>query len=174
MKTIEWAYSYGVELQEARRPTEEELSHFNPECRPFMLYGTGAHIPMEHIRSDDFVRQYQMEGRHRYEFPGCGNMAFEISDEEWDAFIVLNEQREAEKSEEQRQSEIRECRELIRRANRQRDIPTAEEVKRRQSAWNDVCNEGGEGYVPTWVTAESVARAKRRLIELGDTEEGAE
>lgn len=46
----------------------------------------------------------------------------------------------------------REAQEIIRLAEQQRDLPTREEVLRRQKKWNDIYNEGGEGYIPIIIT----------------------
>lgn len=52
---------------------------------------------------------------------------------------------------------------VIAEAERQIDIPTREEAQRRMMAYNDVCNEGGAGYVPHIYSLEEYEAAKHLL-----------
>ena len=53
------------------------------------------------------------------------------------------------------------AKEIIKKAEAQRDIPTEKEAAERRRAYNDVHNEGGEGYIPTWITREAYDEAKK-------------
>ena len=46
------------------------------------------------------------------------------------------------------------------KAERQKDIPTKAEAKRRMKQYNDVMNEGGEGYVPCIISLDEYEHAK--------------
>ena len=100
------------------------------------------------------------------ELLGCYNRCYEISDEEWDWLVRLNAQREAAKKEKERQEDIEWYQNIVRKAERQPDIPTPEEAARRCKRWNDVYNEGGYGYVPDIIDSARYARAKQMLQEL--------
>lgn len=52
------------------------------------------------------------------------------------------------------QRDLAEARETVRKAEAQKDIPTQAEARRRIKAYNDLYNEGGEGYVPRIITRE--------------------
>jgi hypothetical protein len=67
------------------------------------------------------------------------------------------------KAEEQKehQAEIERAKELISRAESQKDIPTAAEHKIWARNYNNVVNEGGEGYIPVIITKEQYESAKQ-------------
>jgi hypothetical protein len=44
-------------------------------------------------------------------------------------------------------------------------LPNSEEVKKWRKAYNDINNEGGEGYIPEVVTEQQVEWAKKILAE---------
>lgn len=55
---------------------------------------------------------------------------------------------EAAQAEKHAEEQIAWAQNIIAKAEKQDDIPDYKEAKRRQKAWNDTYNEGGEGYVP--------------------------
>lgn len=57
---------------------------------------------------------------------------------------------------------------LIEEAEKQKDIPSKEEAARRMKHYNDIVNEGGEGYVPHIVSMEEYTKAKKFLEEIGE------
>lgn len=69
----------------------------------------------------------------------------------------------ANKKSEAREEEIAYAKETIAAAEAQSDIPTAKEARARQIQYNDIHNEGGEGYVPRWVSKEEYENAKSIL-----------
>ena len=62
--------------------------------------------------------------------------------------------------------EIEAAERLIAKAEAQADIPSREEAKRRMKRYNDINNEGGEGYVPYIVSREEYEYAKERISKL--------
>jgi len=64
--------------------------------------------------------------------------------------------------------ELVEAKAIIAKAEKQTVIPTWEEEKANRKAYNDVMNEGGEGYVPHRVTVEQVAWAKEIIAAKGE------
>lgn len=62
--------------------------------------------------------------------------------------------------------EIENAEKLIAAAEAQKDIPDRAEAKRRMKRWNDVHNEGGEGYVPHIICREEYEHAKQKLEKL--------
>jgi len=64
-------------------------------------------------------------------------------------------------------AELVEAKAIIAKAEKQTVIPTWEEEKANRKAYNDVMNEGGDGYVPHRITVEQVAWAKDIIAEKG-------
>ena len=53
--------------------------------------------------------------------------------------------------------------EVVAKAEAQHDIPDREEARRRMKVWNDINNEGGEGFVPRIICREEYEAAKEFL-----------
>lgn len=91
--------------------------------------------------------------------------------ESWIAEIIdegkSDEVKAYEKAE--REKEIKEkvdrAKSVIEKAENQRDIPTKKEAKRRMKQYNDIVNEGGEGYVPYIYSLEEYEYAKKIVSE---------
>ena len=65
-------------------------------------------------------------------------------------------------------AELEEAKAIIAKSEKQIVIPTWEEEKANRKAYNDVMNEGGDGYVPHRVTVEQVAWAKEIIAAKGE------
>ncbi len=155
---------YPNELIEVRLPTEEEKAQHCAGWADGLIFGTGNRAPVPYVKYWDIPAEWKT--RDYWALPSCGNRCYEISDEEWDWVVSLNAQREAEKKAKERQEDIEWYQNVIRKAERQPDIPTPEEAASRRKRWNDVYNEGGYGYVPDIIDSARYARAKQRLQEL--------
>ena len=162
--TVEHASSYGISLQTARRLTEEERPEYKAEYQDRMFIGMGDHTALPHLTWDDLpmwgVRQ--ADGS----FPGSGNSVWIITQAEWDALLALEQQRAEEAERKECEETIKYLEATIARAEAQRDIPSRAEAKRQMKAYNDVYNEGGEGYVPHIISREEYEAAKERLHHL--------
>lgn len=165
MKVFEWCYTLDNTLHEARRPTEAEKKRYSADWAENMIFGVGDHIKLPYVSSNDIPHEW-WKTRTIWHFNGFGNQCVEVSDEEWDQLLALNAQREAEKKDQERQEQIRRCQTVIRVAEQQQDIPSPEEAARRRKVWNDIYNEGREGYIPTIIDSARYASAKKRLQEL--------
>lgn len=159
--TIEYTTAYGIELCGARRLTEEEKVHYNPEYRETTLIGTGTHISLPHLKRED------MPGRPSAgEFNGCYNQAWIITQEEWDAYLALEQTRSETEAAKAQADEIAVLEQRKASAEAQSDLPSKEEAARRTQDWINVYNEGGEGYVPHIYTRDEYEAICRRLDEL--------
>ena len=58
----------------------------------------------------------------------------------------------AEKQREEIAKEVERCKKIIEKCENGAMVETEEEANSRCEAWNNVVNEGGSGYVPTWYT----------------------
>lgn len=71
---------------------------------------------------------------------------------------------QAEK-EAERQAEIDEAKKIIEKAGKQDKVMTNAEYAKWRKGYNNLMNEGGEGYIPSLVTAEQLEWAKQVLKE---------
>lgn len=62
--------------------------------------------------------------------------------------------------------EIENAEQIVAAAEAQADIPDRAEARRRMKRWNDIHNEGGEGYVPSIISREEYEQAKQKLEKL--------
>ena len=67
------------------------------------------------------------------------------------------------KEAEEKAWQIAHAKDIVKKAEAQKSIPTAAELRRIQKEWNDVYNEGGEGYVPQMITREQYDDALKVL-----------
>lgn len=159
--TIEQAASYGISLCPARRLTDDEKAHYKPEFQERMFIGAGNHIDLKYVTWRDMPNR-PCDG----EFPGCNNQAWEITKDEWDHYLEMEASRAAVAAEQARQEQIAELETQKVRAEAQVNFPSKEKVDRRTRKWNNVYNEGGEGYVPHIYTRDEYERICARLEEL--------
>lgn len=63
--------------------------------------------------------------------------------------------------------EIARAEEIVKKAEGQTDIPSRKEAERRMKEYNDMVNDGGEGFVPYIVSREEYEDAKETLRKYG-------
>ncbi len=165
MKVYEWCYTMYNSLSEARCLTEAEKKRYTAEWADITIGRVGPVIPLRYVSWRDIPDEW-WRTRKLWYYDGVDNQCVEVSDAEWDWLIGLNAQRGAEEKERERQEQIRRCQTVIRVAEQQRDIPSPKEAARRRKVWNDINNEGGEGFVPTIIDSARYAGAKELLQEL--------
>lgn len=94
--------------------------------------------------------------------------------EKWIAEIIdggkSDEVKAYEKAEKEKEikEKVESAEKTIAKAESQKDIPTKEEAKRRMKQYNDVMNEGGEGYVPYIISVEEYEYAKEIVEKYGN------
>lgn len=72
---------------------------------------------------------------------------------------------EEEEARKELQKRVERAKAVIAKAEAQRDIPDQKEARRRMKVYNDVMNEGGDGYVPYIYSREEYEDAKRLVAE---------
>lgn len=77
---------------------------------------------------------------------------------------------EREQAAKEAREKVEAAKAVIKKAEKQRDIPTAEEARKRMKQWNDIYNEGGEGFVPHIISVEEYNRAKEIVAEYDITQ----
>jgi DNA polymerase III alpha subunit (gram-positive type) len=137
----------------------------------FDLETTGLTIGKDHIVELCYIR-IEPNGCERAETlrfnPGihipkeCSDI-HGITDDDVKHYTALNAAREREAKEKELNDQRNYYRSLIKAAEKQDKLYTAEEAKTRRMAWINVQNEGGEGYVPHFYTIDEVEAAKRWL-----------
>ena len=163
---LEFAYSYGLYIQKARRLTEEERASYSEWFRDYGLVGLGEEIALDELPwNDDLIatiRSRPADG----EFPGCSNSAWIITEKEKEELIARNESNRRVAAQRKKVEEMTCCQRVIAQCEMQRTLYTAEEAKRKRKEYNDRVNEGGEGFVPHFWTVDEYESAKARLQEL--------
>lgn len=101
---------------------------------------------------------------------GHGNTSrlHSITAEQEAELIAISEKNRQVRAAKDAEEEIAKLRDIICCAEAQSDIPDKTEVNRRIKEYNDIYNEGGEGYVPRIISRESYNAAKQRLSQLNN------
>lgn len=155
------AFSYGVSLLRARRLTEEEKAHYTEEYRERGFKPTTDPVELKELDWKD-VRKVLNNRSEDGSFDGCSNFAYIISEDEWDELLALNQELEKKKI----LNELEEYKRILAVYEKQEKLYTAEEAKEQRKRYNDVHNEGGEGYVPPYYTIEQYNCYKDKVSEL--------
>lgn len=161
----EVAYSYGVSLCKARRFTEEEKNDYAEWFKDKGFVKISDSTDLKCIAWVD-VRELLKERKDDGSFNGCSNCVYIVSEDEWKALVELNEKKRAEKEKKETEESIAECRKIIEQCEKQEKLYTKEEAVKKRKDYNNLYNEGGEGYVPHFYTIEEYELTKTKLNEL--------
>lgn len=168
-KYIVLSDAYPFTLCHARRLTEEEKKRYTKESRDFILVAVGESIDLDDIpgyQLFEIIEKRDCTGT----LNGCQNNCYEITEEEWDRLIRVNNENKRAKKEKARQEYIRFYRDCKKRAEQQMDnsghLPSAAEAKKKEADWIRLQNEGGEGYVPHYFSQEEYDGICQKLSEL--------
>ena len=74
----------------------------------------------------------------------------------------------AEKKQQEISEELAHCKQVVSRCEKGWMVETAEEVKAKRKQWNDLYNEGGSGYIPTWYTRKAYEYALDFIAKHGE------
>lgn len=163
-------------LSTARRMTDEEKKRYAKWCRDLMMYLTGEPV---YLRSLGWREINALANTADKEIvglcPGGSGKLYALTDDEWAALIAADQQAAAAKAAAERAGRIDYLRDLLARADAQRvggELPSAGEAKEQARRYNNVYNEGGEGYVPHYYTQEEYDRMSAELATLTAAAEG--
>lgn len=157
---IENAPAYGITICHARRFTEDEAAGFSDWFKAIGFVGLGDKIKLEMLKWSDMPKRSR-DG----EFLGCNNQAWIITDEEMNDYIRLNEDRRIEAERHETEEKRKYYEEIIERASRQPRLYTRDEAKQLRKQYNDLYNEGGEGYIPHYYTIDEIDTVRKWLEE---------
>ena len=167
--TVEYAPSWGIFLQEAQYLTDEEKEGFADWYKPLAMRPVNRdRKKLDFLTLDDFweiVRKEQSAGM----FMGTSNTVYIITREQWDALEARDARRKAEKAAKDRADTIQLLRTEKERAQLQMkdgNLPDEQEARRKWVEYNNLYNEGGEGFVPHFYTQAEYEHICRRLAEL--------
>lgn len=153
---IDWCYTMGFSIHKARRFNEQEKAGYAEWYQKIGMVALDEQaIDLPYLTTRDLPDR-QADG----EFNGFGNQAYIITDDDVKYYTALNAAREREAKEKELNDQRNYYRSLIKAAEKQDKLYTAEEAKTRRMAWINIQNEGGEGYVPHFYTIDEVEAAK--------------
>ena len=163
MTVLEHAYSYGFSIAEARRFRDDEKQNYAEWFREIGMVSLGRDgtVDLPFVSLDDALVKDTLNRPADGEFLGCSNAAWIISATEKDQLLALNEQNEAKKKAE----EIAYLRTRLKELESAK-LYTEEEAEAAKNRWNDIQNQGGEGYVPHYPTFAEYESIKNRLSEI--------
>lgn len=137
-----------------------------PEYNVRKLSGQVALAPVSF--ADELVSNI-MSGGEAY---GCGwggtSHLFPISEAQEKELLDLKMTKTNKIKEKEEKEEFETAKIIIAKAERQSWMPTNEEYEKWARNYNNVNNEGGEGYIPHLITKEQLARAKKIVNAKGD------
>lgn len=163
VKTICDASQYGISLKVARRFTEAEKPKYAEWFRELGFVGMSheQEPTLEHLRWTDMPKRPD-DGS----FCGCNNKAWIISEEEWNEYISLNERRAKEYAEKKRNENISALTAKKEYMETLKELPTRTEAAQLAKQYNDINNDGGEGYVPHFYSKEEYAETCESLSKF--------
>ena len=158
------------EIMKARRITEEEKKHYTPEYQNLMMIGVGERYELDvnfsMLDKAGLIPDRPADGT----FPGCWNKAWILTEEEKDAYLRFNHEKQIEKL----KQKLSEKEDHLKMLEAKFPLPTREEAKKRMQSYNNTHNEGGYGYVPYIYSQSDYELAKRAVEEVQKELEQAE
>lgn len=155
---------YKINLKKARRFTEEEKQRFSEWYQEHGFCSLGRGIDLEYLNMNDV---FDLLGRKSDgSFIGSENMVFIISQDEWNKLIELNENKRKEKEIKDIEERIKSLQNTISNCEKQKELYTEEDAHKMRISYNNLYNEGGEGYIPHFYTINEYEYAKKELEKL--------
>lgn len=156
--TIEFPGAYPPSLQRARHLNDDERARVLPEYRDSTFISVGDHVELPEIVWADMPNRAP-DG----DFRGCSSRAYIITQNEYDAYIKLNAERQAARKAHELDQTRAMYQAIIDRAKQQGGAMTPEAARKARKRWIDTYNEGGEGFVPSYITTDQLQAAEAWL-----------
>lgn len=139
-----------------------------------VLVGDALHDKLEHLhfwRSREDVKEILGDAPNCGSFSGHYNTCREISDEQERLLRELDCRLRAEDELKARDARRKSLASIVEKFDKQKRKPeTAEEARHLMREWNDLHNEGGEGFVPRIYSKSERDRAAAELAAMGGGE----
>lgn len=162
MMTIVYSFSFcHAKILDGRRLTEEEKTHYADWAKETMFISLGTIAELDFLKIEDMPKR-KSDGQYN----GTNNSAWIITDEEREAYVLENTKREKESIRKEMQERIELLEWRMSMMKNQKDFPSPEEARRRMKEYNDIFNEGGEGYVPHVYNVNEYINTQEELAEL--------
>lgn len=166
MTVLEYSHADGLCICEARRFTEEEKAGYMEWFRELGLVAIGPSIDLKYLSWQDPMVNEILMRQEDGEFLGCSNTARIISEDEKAKLIAANEEKRIQKKRQAFQERIDYYQSVVSACEKQGKLFTKEEALAKAKAYNDLYNEGGEGFVPHFWTVDEYESAKTKLAQL--------
>lgn len=156
---------WGLTLTKARRLTEEEKTHCSEWFRKIGFVHVAESIKLDNVECNELfelLNNREPDG----ELKSFGGRMYIITQEQWDWLIKTENERQNEKEQKIKESKIKEYSETIKNCETAKKLYTAEEARAERIKYNNLYNEGGEGFVPHFYTVEEYEFAKNQLKKL--------
>lgn len=165
MIVFEYAYTDGMSVGEARRLNDQEKIGVSDWFKTLGMIGIGEQIKLPYLSWNDPLVSDLLKRPEDGQFFGCSNTVRIITPEEKEQLIVLDRQKKDERERKERETEIAWLRDRL-STLRHGKLYTREGAELARKQWNDLQNEGGEGFVPHFATYEEYEEMAKRLAEL--------
>ena len=140
--TIKFTFGSDTTIQQADYITDN--TGYAEWCKDLMMKLVGDDkIVLPHIKWLERPTR-----KHDGMFNGSNNQVFIITDEEKNYYIQINNQRAEEKAEMKRNNRIEYIKTALEQASKSKIYETLEEAIQAHKDYNDLHNEGGDGYIP--------------------------
>lgn len=163
-------------LSTVRRMPDEEQQRYTEGYRGHMMLLTGEPVYLRSLGWREVNALAHTADKDVIGLcPGGSGELYALTDDEWAALIAADQQTADAKAVAERAGRIDYLRDLLARADAQRvggELPSAGEAKEQARRYNNVYNEGGEGYVPHYYTQEEYDRMSAELATLTAATEG--
>lgn len=158
---ISWRSSaVEAEICTARWLTAEEKMRYAEWYRDIGMIGLGSHTELPGLTIFDMPDR-QSDGSFR-----SGSSGWIITDEEAQQYIALSAERVRQAKIKELQERIAAYRRTVKAGDRQADLPSDAEARRREREYNDINNDGGYGFVPHVVSRSEYDHAVAQIAEL--------
>ena len=158
--------NWNIMVCEARRFTEDEKKGFREWFAKIGLVAIGDMIDLKEIDwRDDLVKEI-CDRPSAGAFCVSSGTSWEISESEKSKLIARNSEYKAEKIAKEKERRILELKRALERCSRARLYSSRSEAVAAAKRYNDINNEGGEGYVPHFWTVQERDSMMKELEEL--------
>lgn len=155
---------YGNQLARARRLTEEEKTHYMPWFREIGFVRIGDGVNLEYLSLHQ-IREILGDRDSDGNFVSSSEDVYIVSQDEWNKMIKMNEEQGILKKKKDLKEKIEDLQYTIERCESAKKLYTREEAQAERKRYNNLFNEGGEGFVPHFYTVEEYEWTKENLKE---------
>lgn len=167
LKVVEWSMNYGISINNARRLTEDEKATYADDWKDRILIGVGENIELNNLNSTDLFEVVSNDDDYAGAFLGSHSQCYYLTSENEEKLLKLNEEKGKAKQEKEEREEKENLIDLVKRVEEKRvRVMPRKDIKGYLVYYNNLYNEGGEGYVPEIIATEDYEESKKILGNL--------